>query len=64
MSAHKAAELAGERYYEGRPCLVCLGTKRLVSNRVCYECNKRRSRERAQRKKEAEREAVKQRGDQ
>lgn len=51
MSECKAAELRGERYYDGRPCINCGTTKRLVANRVCYECNKRKARERAQRKK-------------
>lgn len=51
MSAWKEAELRGDKYYEGRPCINCSTTKRLVENRVCYECNKRKARERAQRKK-------------
>lgn len=60
MSAYREAEMRGDIHYNGRPCVNCGNTKRLIANRVCYECNKRRSRERAQKKKEAEREALKQ----
>lgn len=51
MSEWKAAELRGDKYYEGKPCINCGTTRRLVENRVCYACNKRKSRERAQRKR-------------
>jgi len=49
------AQLQGRKHYQGNPCATCGTTEKFVDNCVCVECNRTKARERARRKKEAQR---------